>query len=297
MALILEPTAPGPLGPDEALALARDRIVPCSFESLEENASILAGLASDRTFLSNVLNIDLRRAMSGEKTHIYTHQCLILAQNDDFALRANFWVPPTKYVERSEIEKELYSYEFAHDHNFDFITIGYVGTGYITDLFQYDRSSVQGLVGESVGLDFLGTERLEPGRVMGFKGGKDVHIQYYPSEFSISLNLLLRDKAQQELPQYHFDVSEKKISGYVETALTSRFSVLRFAKYAGDAETTELLGDLIRTLEQPLLRAGAYDALLERSDESTRERLLFDIERDPDPLLSARMEAVRAFRP
>lgn len=297
MALVLDPPTTGALTPDEALSLAQENIVRCSFESLAENAAILAGLAANRSFLAAILNADLRHAINGEKTHIYTHQCLILAQNDDYALRANFWVPPTKYVERSELEKELYSYELAHDHNFDFITIGYLGSGYVTDLFQYDRSSVQGLIGEAVDLEFLGTERLEPGRVLGFKGGKDVHVQYYPSEFSVSLNLLLRDKQQQELPQYYFNVAAKTISGYVENGLTSRLSVLRFAKFVGDDETTDLLGTLVRELDQPLLRAGAYDALLDRVDEESRQELLFEIGRDRDPLLPARMEGVRGFRP
>lgn len=294
---MLAPSAVEALTPDEALCLAKERITPCSFESLVENAAILAGLAADRSFLSGVVNADLRHAINGEKTHMYTHQCLILAQNENFALRANFWVPPTKHAERSVLEKELYSYELAHDHNFDFITIGYLGSGYVTDLFHYDRSAVQGLIGETVDLDFVGTEQLTLGSVLGFKGGKDIHIQYYPREFSISLNLLLRDSAQQELPQYYFDVSERKISGYVENALTSRFSVLRFAKYVGDKETVELLGDLVRRLEQPLLRASAYDALLERADEETRQELLFDIDRDDDPLLTTRIEAIRAFQP
>jgi hypothetical protein len=297
MALILTPTAAAALSPEEALSLAREQITRCSFESLADNAAILAGLAANRAFLSAILNADLRHAFSGGKTHIYTHQCLILAQDQDYALRANFWVPPTKYLERSELEKELYSYELAHDHNFDFITIGYLGPGYATDLFEYDRSSVQGFIGEPVDLEFVATERLEPGRVIGFKGGKDVHVQYYPSEFSVSLNLLLRDKDQQTLPQYYFDVSEKKISGYVENSLTSRLSVLRFAKYVGDAETTDLLGSLVRKLDQPLLRAGAYDALLGRVDGEAREDLLFEIGRDPDPLLQARMDAVSRFRP
>ena len=230
MALTLRADTSELLTPADALALAGETIRARDFESLAENAWILKALANNPAFLPTILNEDIRSAMAGNQTHIYTHQCLVLAQNEDFVLRANFWVPPTKYVERSDMEKELYSYEVAHDHNFDFVTIGYLGPGYVTDIYRYDRDAVKGFVGEQVELDFAETARLEAGKMLAFQGGRDVHIQYYPPDFSISLNLMLRDSQQQGKPQYYFDLEEKRISGFVENALTSRFSILRFAR-------------------------------------------------------------------
>jgi len=297
MALSLRADTSELLTPQEALALAGETITACDFDSLAENAWILKALANNPSFLPKILNKDIESAIAGNQTHIYTHQCLVLAQDEHVVLRANFWVTPTKYAERSDMEKELYSYEVAHDHNFDFVTVGYLGPGYVTDIYRYNRDLVKGFVGERVDLDFAETTRLEAGKMLAFQGGRDVHIQYYPPEFSISLNLMLRDRQQQGKPQYYFDLDERRISGFVENALTSRFSILRFAKYAGDAETLDLLGDMRTKLDQPLLRAAAYDALIEAADAEGREKLEFEIARDQDEFLRERIEQIRAFRP
>ena len=50
-------------------------------------------------------------------------------------------------------------------------------------------------------------------------------------------------------------------------------------------------------LDQPLLRAAAYDALLEASDAEGREKLGFEMARDQDGFLRERIDQVRAFSP
>jgi hypothetical protein len=297
MAYTLELRTSDILTPDQALELAGASIDPTSIESLVEHAWILQALGNNRTFLGEVVNQDIKDAIEGHQTRIYTPQSIILTQNDNFTLRANFWVVPTTDNARHDLEVSLYSYNTAHDHNFDFLTFGYFGPGYRTDIYEYDRGRVRGLVGEKVELAFLGTTTLETGKTIGFRGGRDVHIQYPPPGFSISLNLICRDPLQLRQPQYFFDTDKKCIIGHVNNAVTGRFSLLRFAKYVGNGETVELLDRIRGSQDQPLLRAAAYDALLQLSAPEDRERISLEMSRDNDPDIARRIELLREFSP
>ena len=53
-----------------------------------------------------------------------------------------------------------------HDHNFEFLTIGYHGPGYRSDHYEVDPQTIVGVVGEKVVLTPKGSSTLAPGQVM-----------------------------------------------------------------------------------------------------------------------------------
>ena len=297
MAYTLDSRTSECLAPEEALALADGSIDPTSVESLVEHAWILQALGNNRTFLGELVNKDIERAIQGDPTHIYTPQCIVLTQSQSFTLRANFWVVPTADEARHDLEVSLYSYNTAHDHNFNFVTFGYLGPGYRTDIYEYDRSRVRGLVGEKVDLKFLETTTLIEGKTLVFRSGRDVHVQYPPPGFSVSLNLMCREAVELRHPQYFFNTQEKRIVGHINNAIMGRFSLLRFARYVGNEETFELLERICNNQDQPLLRAAAYGSLLELSAPEDRERISRAISRDDDPDIARRIELVSEFSP
>lgn len=297
MAYTIDPETRDTLTPDEALALAEASIDPASAESLVEHAWIIRALGNNRTFLTALVNQDIEHAIRGGPTHIYTPQSLILTQSQKFTLRANFWQVPTADEARHDLEVGLYSYNTAHDHNFNFATFGYFGPGYRTDIYEYDRDRVRGMVGEKVDLTFLETTFLEQGKVLIFRSGRDVHVQHSPSSFSISLNLICRDAFHLRQPQYFFDPVEGRIVGHVNNALAGRLSLLRFAKYVGNEETIELLERIRGDQDQPLLRAVAYDALFQLGGPEDRDRILHAVNCDDDSDMMRRIQLVREFAP
>ena len=77
-----------------------------------------------------------------------------------------------------------------HDHNFSFLTVGYLGPGYWSEYYEYDYAAVVGLPGEKVDLRFIEKARLEQGKVMLYRAASDVHNQLPADEMSVSINIM-----------------------------------------------------------------------------------------------------------
>src|SRR3546814_33924 len=68
-------------------------------------------------------------------------------------------------------------YGKAHDHNFSFLTVGYMGPGYWSEYYEYDYANVAGYVGEKVNLRYIEKSKLDEGKVMLYRIHRDVHLQ------------------------------------------------------------------------------------------------------------------------
>lgn len=294
MVLTLDSAIDMSLTPEEALEAAEESLDPTSLDSLVENAWILSALGNDRDFLPRFLNEDLKRALDGGATYFYSSQSMLLGQRSKSALRVNFWYPSPPEAERGRLEKKLYSYEMPHDHNFHFATLGYLGPGYRTDIYRYERDEVKGLVGELVDLRFSETIQLIPGKLLVFESGRDVHTQYAPEALSISLNLLCRDHVEATRPQYLFDSGATRIVALAEQKLTRSMGLAKFAKFLGNEETIELLDAIIAGTPQPMLRAAGFDALIHLAP-GERERIERRIGDDRDPLMGERVAQIGDF--
>jgi hypothetical protein len=178
---------------------------------------LLARLGRNRGFLADLAIDELKTRCAGQMAaNGYGAQSFLLRPpNGRYLLRANFWPARRDPVVRASGTAAFF-YDLPHDHNFPFLTWGYLGPGYWSDYYEYDVARVTGLPGEDAGLRFVERSRLEPGRLMLYRMRRDVHVQLPPDSFSVSLHILGSDPAQPWLDQYVFDVG----GGAIERTIT-----------------------------------------------------------------------------
>lgn len=236
-----------------------------SFEGLAKNAGLLADRFSHRI-----------ESMLGENERIpYTPQSVMLGSGPGFYVRANIWTPLRLQGTFRTREERAFSYRLAHDHNFSFLTIGYFGSGYETDLYAYDQSTVAGFVGERVSLVPLGRERLTKGKLMIYEEKKDVHIQFPPEELSISLNVMVNLAHSADTSQYIFDVETGTISELPAAAtIYRRSSFLELAASVGDNRTFAALAELASGCESSSVRCAAVRACMQMRQIAAADKQL-----------------------
>lgn len=264
-------------------------------ESAIAAAPMLGSLAKNRVFLREILEKDIERLFDPDyKTAFYSGHSIILAKAGNTVVRANIWPEVEQFAGtyREKHVNSVYSYGIPHDHNFSFLTVGYLGPGYVTDIYEYDYWSVNGVLGESVNMRFLERTTLEEGKLMFFRRGRDIHIQHPPRTLSISLNVLLESRHVGHHDQFIFDVSQRKISGYVTGCDVSRkIGVLQMAAMLGGDSVCDKILRVARTAVTPRLRVGAYRALLASNPENW-ETYLRNMNLDP---AQAVRDAANAF--
>lgn len=193
-----------------------------SQHNIEKNKALLQRLYMNKTFLVEYL---CKHALSTkpDDENSYTYQVFMLHTDKHYIVRANIWQP-----ESLTVDDNVFSYGFAHDHNFDLLTLGYFGSGYETLLCEYDPNTIQGKPSESVNLYNLKRLKLYEGSVLYMQQSKDVHVQYPSNELSISINIMGRKPSKH--PQLQFDIESKKIakpiSGRIEDHYEKLYSVM-----------------------------------------------------------------------
>lgn len=237
--------------------------------SIQESAPKLLALANNKHLLIDTIRAPLQRMASGlQLDNPYTDATFMLSHvlgstyKQRFAVRANIWTAPKLRGNSMDYETKLYAYENAHDHNFDFLTVGYFGPGYTTKVYEYDSSKVDGILNEHVDIRFLEETTLPPGKIMFYRHGLDIHTQIPPTALSVSLNLLVMNRELQAYSQqYQFDIDRQCISAYVYGYTMNRVSLMEFAGDIGDDNTAELLERIARICPCPRTRAAAYRSL------------------------------------
>lgn len=230
---------------DEFVEHARQNIDVYDRESVLENAWALRALANNRHFVLDAYHSELSAIVSNTSANGNQPQSLALHIERDFYVRANIWLPIEVGKRTEKFEKKLYAYDLPHDHNFDFLTVGYFGSGYKTDIYTYDHSLCEGVLGERVHVKYQGEYQLRPGRVISFFGGQDIHVQYVPEEISVSLNFLCHNPQAAWQQQYIFDLENSKLIGGAGDVLSNRLYLVECAGLFGNNETAEILTDLL----------------------------------------------------
>ncbi len=196
---------------------------------------------------------------------LYKLSCSLMEKR--FYLRANIWMP-TDNIAWSQ-EAELYAYGLPHDHSFSFLTVGHFGPGYRTIIYEYDSKKVDGEIGEKVDIYFSEDTTLSNGKVMYFRARNDMHIQFPPKEFSVSINMIPTPRSLCYRPQYIFDVETGRIINYAKSQMPQRLGLIALAEQRGDTHTAEILDRIAathpcrRTVERALL---ARDRIIARSE-------------------------------
>lgn len=235
------------------------RIDTSDREALLGGSDMLRALANNRTFLAERIAEELKRSEDVQKSNQYSAQVFFLGKGRDYFIRANFWPDEQDSIVRSSGMRSFF-YGVPHDHNFDFLTVGYYGPGYLSDFYEYDFDEVVGYPGEKVPLRFVSREALPEGRVMLYRRSIDVHEQFPPESFSISLNVV-SDCAEDisTINQYMFDTVTSTIESLGNR--TSMPLICEVAAHIGDDECRDILEHLTRSHPHARGRYSAYQAL------------------------------------
>jgi hypothetical protein len=194
----------------------------------------LKKLANNRRFLADLVVEELKtRCHNQTRDNQYSPQVIMLhPRGTGYALRANFWPAMADSVVRNSGTNPFF-YGVPHDHNFSFLTVGYLGPGYWSEYYEYDYERVHGYTGEPVDLRFIEKSRLEQGKVMLYRAHRDVHNQLPADETSISLNILGSPSGHQFRDQYRFDLERGKIDGILNRMALEPLIALA-AHYGGE---------------------------------------------------------------
>ena len=245
---------------------------PLDEGSLFHAAHWLRRLGSNRDFLAERLLAELKdRHRDDSGATAYGPQVIMLSPlGGEFFLRANIWPSSDEHLFRAS-GGDAFVYGMPHDHNFDFLTLGYFGPGYWSDYWEYDYQGVVGAIGEPAGLRFVERARLEPGKLLHYRAHRDVHSQLPPDALSVSLNVMHAGGAQGWLDQYRFDVERNTIAGVLSPGASEVF--LRIAVGLGVPEALDLADRFARTHPSDRMRLTALEAQAGALAADDRDRL------------------------
>jgi hypothetical protein len=294
-------TAPIELG-DLVQALNDEAFDPADEESFAAAGPLLGRLGLNRNFLADIAVAELKaRCTRQSLENRYSSQVIMLHRaSEKYFIRANFWPSERDSVFKTSGTSPFF-YHVPHDHNFSFLTVGYLGPGYWSDYYEYDFEAVAGFTGEKVDLKFVEKARLDQGKVMLYRAHRDVHNQLPADEMSVSINIMEASPGLALRDQYRFDVQKCEIAGILNR--TASEALLALAANHGGGNGRDLVesfadghpSDRLRFAALRELAGAAPDldsglALLARGARSERRYVAA-----MSALERARMEASRAW--
>jgi hypothetical protein len=214
-------------------ALNADAFDPADEQSFAAMAPLLRRLANNRDFLAELAIAELKDRCSRQSLeNRYSSQVLMLHRaSEKFFIRANFWPSERDSVLKASGASPFF-YHVPHDHNFSFLTVGYLGPGYWSEYYEYDYDGVVGLPGEKVDLRYVEKTRLDQGKVMLYRAHRDVHDQLPADDMSVSINIMEASNRLPFLDQYRFDLKNCEIAGIL-THTASEALLALAANHAG----------------------------------------------------------------
>ena len=235
---------------------------PDEEDSLQHAAGLLRRLGNDRVFLGDMLVEELaQRCRDAEELASYGPQVIMLSPAGaapDFFLRANIWPSADEHALRAS-GGASFVYGLPHDHNFDFLTLGYFGPGYWSDYYEYDYGEVTGWRGEPANLRFVERSRLEEGKILHYRAHRDIHAQHAADALSVSINVVHTGGAQGWLDQYRFDLDGRRVGGILNNGASEAF--VRIAVALGGEEAIDLAHRFGRHHPSDRMRLAAWGAL------------------------------------
>jgi hypothetical protein len=232
-------------------------------------AQWLRRLANNRSFLGDLLVERLTGKGGEEIASGYGPQAIILSRPSTGRpgaafLRAAIWPSPRDHVFRTS-GAASFVYGAPHDHNFDFLTVGYCGPGYASDYYEYDYEAVAGYPGEDAGLHFVGRSTLTPGKLMLYRRHRDVHSQLPPESLSVSVNVMRLDPAQGWFDQYGFDLEAGTVTRWLNPLASEAF--LRVAVASGAASAMDYAAWVGARHPSDRMRLASFDARAQMLDD------------------------------
>lgn len=253
-------------------ALGDEGFDPVRSESLANAVLALRRLGNNRDFLGDMLVGQLKdRHRDIGESAAYGAQSIVLSRpRGGCFLRANIWPSEQDACFRSSGAK-TFVYGMPHDHNFSFLTVGYLGPGYASDYYEYDYERVAGYRGEKPGLRFVERSALSEGKLMLYRAHRDIHSQLPAERLSVSLNIMRVHPSEGWLDQYGFDLESGAITGVLNPTATETF--LRCAVGLGGAEALDLAEQFGKHHPSDRLRLASYEARALLLDAASADRL------------------------
>jgi len=268
-----EDEAPISLG-DLVASLNDSNFDPADEESFAAAGPLLRRLANNRDFLADIAVAELKdRCTSQSLENRYSSQVLMLHRaSEKFYIRANFWPSERDSVFKTSGNSPFF-YNVPHDHNFSFLTVGYLGSGYWSEYYEYERDKIAGLPGEKVDLKYIEKARLEQGKVMLYRAHRDVHNQLPADEMSVSINIMHATPCLPYLDQYRFDVRNCEIVSILNNSATE--ALLALAANQGGGNARDLVESVAAAHPSSRIRFSAVKELAaaEQQVDAGLERL------------------------
>ena len=241
-------------------ALNDESFDPADEESFAAAAPLLKRLANNREFLAEIALAELKdRCTRQSLENRYSSQVIMLHRaSEKFFLRANFWPSPRDSLFKASGTSPFF-YHVPHDHNFSFLTVGYLGPGYWSEYYEYDYDRVVGLPGEKVELRYIEKSRLEPGKVMLYRAHRDIHDQLPADDMSVSINIMEASNRLPFLSQYRFDVKKCEVAGILTR--TASEALLALAANHGGGNARDLVESFAETHPCDRIRFAALREL------------------------------------
>lgn len=233
-------------------------------ERLCEIADVFAQLNANKRLLIDFINDNLVNWVQSNLRNAYTGQTFLLADYGNYYIRANVWLPRNYAGLPSAASSDQFFYELPHDHNFSFLTAGHIGSGYRTKIYEHDGEPPG--VGEAIDANFLEETQLHEGKLMVYRASRDIHVQYPPDEFSISLNVMTRNRHEFAKPQCILDSDCRTVVRHSTGVDPAKSYFFRTAAFLGDQETLDLLESFVQAGgDTPLTRVARESLELRRS--------------------------------
>ena len=225
-----------PIGLAELIqALNDEAFDPADQDSFAAAGPLLGRLALNRDFLGQIAIAELKDRCSRQVLeNRYSSQVILLHRaSEKYFIRANFWPSERDSVFKTSGNSPFF-YHVPHDHNFSFLTVGYLGPGYWSEYYEYDFDAVTGLPGEKVDLRFIEKARLDQGKVMLYRANLDVHNQLPADEMSVSINIMEASSALPFRNQYRFDPKSCEIVGILNKSSSEALLALAANQAGGN---------------------------------------------------------------
>ena len=282
-----------PIALDECIArLDEGGINLRSDDGVAAASALIGRLWANRDFLLDFVLDELKsngqRQLSSNR---YGAQALMVHRSPGrYFIRANFWPAEGDAVVQAS-GRTHFAYDVPHDHNFDFITVGYLGPGYRSQWYEYDYAAVDGYEGEAVELSEGELGQLHHGRILHYRAHRDIHMQLPPESLSVSVNIIPERPDVVWRDQYLFDLNRRNIASVQSMAPSEMF--LRLAVHFAGEDGIDVAQDFARHHPSGRMRWSAWRALIAASETALeRLHLLERAAADTNVIVSAHAKAL-----
>lgn len=276
MQYLSPPSSPGTITFLDFLDYVKAKVPLDTEEKIEDCVAPLVALSNSAKPLIQEIVTKFLHNFTAEASAIvdYLSNSIVLFEQHDHLVRLNLWRPLPPRSRFNAFNGRMYAYGYPHDHDFDLLTVGALGPGYETDIFQYDRSRVSGFPGEAVSTELKGRFRLLPQSVLFYEQSKDIHIQYPCDKLSVSINLISQSRVKGG-GQFVFDSEGTHVRGIPEYAGAK---IIKLAEMMIDLEVDgfeETIKEMARRSADPFVQQ-MLRAKLERYEDAKFGREVTD---------------------